>query len=335
MIKKLWIVLWCIILTIPTVKGQKLDCSTAKQPMLALSAQPTNITTPINKTNAPLLPIKPLNAPFQPHFSFGISTGFMHYKGDVYSKLNITSSLSFGASLYLHFTPWLKARASVATGAISGNDSESPDLDHQAQNLNFRTRIQELSLLAEWDFFPWLPEQTSQVAAFIFTGFTFFKHNPQSYNTFANSYLNLRNLNTEGQIPSNYSLTSTAIPIGIGGRYKFAQRWTVALQAGIRFTLTDYIDDVGKGVYPSADVLTNDLSRQYANRTMETRPHLDKLIASKGVVSYTGGDGNVYSTLAGFEPGTQRGRVAGNDKYFMVQLTISTYFGKIPRLLPN
>ncbi len=332
--KQLWTFLWCTVLSISTVFGQNFGLYTLNEPSSGVPIPSTYNFPPNSPTvsSQEKLPFEIQNSPFKPHFGFGLSTGFIHYQGDVYSKLNLGTSLSYGASLYLHFTPWLKARASVAVGSISGNDNESSNLDDQAQNLNFRNRIQELSLLAEWDFFPWLPSQTSKAAAFIFTGFTFFKHNPQSYNTFASSYINLRDLNTEGQ---NYSLTSTAIPIGIGGRYEFAKRWTVSLQAGIRFTLTDYIDDVGKGVYLSADALPNVLSRQYANRTLESRPALPNLITNKGVVSYTGSDGNTYSTLAGFDPGTQRGRVAGNDKYFMVQLTISTYFGRIPRLLPN
>lgn len=329
--KQLWTFLWCTVVSMSTVFGQNLGVYTL--PNLSnhsgYAFSPTSVAIqPTEET----LPFHTKKDVFRPHFGFGLSTGFIHYQGDVYSKFSIGTNLSYGASLYLRFTPWLKARASVAVGSISGNDSESSNLDDQAQNLNFRNRIQELSLLAEWDFFPWLPNQTSKAAAFIFTGLTFFKHNPQSYNAFAISYINLRDLNTEGQ---NYSLTSAAIPIGLGGRYEFAKRWTVSLQAGIRFTLTDYIDDVGKGVYASADALPNSLSRQYANRTLDARPNLSNLITNKGVVTYTGSDGNIYSTLGGFEPGTQRGRVAGNDRYFMVQLTLSTYFGKIPRLLPN
>ncbi|EAY25216.1 hypothetical protein M23134_07953 [Microscilla marina ATCC 23134] len=334
LMQKLWILVWCTMISITTTYGQTIGLHPVSQTSASLSSYPVYgmyAHQSLDQESAKAL----LNKPFRPHFSIGISTGFMHYKGDVYSKLKVGPGLSYGASLYLHFTPWLKARASVAIGSISGNDSESADLDQQAQNLNFRNRIQELSLLAEWDFFPWLPEKPSKFAAFIFTGFTFFKHNPQSFNAFSVTYLNLRNLHTEGQVPSNYSLTSTAIPIGIGGRYRFAKRWTVSLQAGIRFTLTDYIDDVGKGAYPSADALPNALSIQYANRSMESRPGLDQLIASRGVVTYTDSDGSVYTTLKGFEPGTSRGRVAGNDRYFLFQLTISTYFGKIPRLLPN
>lgn len=346
--QKLWLLLWCTIISIPGTYGQQLHQSRlAKQPVLPvrlLEEQPQNDLPGVTivRNNAPLLatygkkrtPLKPSKL-FQPYFSFGISTGLIHYKGDVYSKFKVGTNLTYGASLYLHFKRWLRVRASVATGSVSGNDSQSPDLDQQAQNLNFRNRIQELSLIAEWDVVPWLATENSKVSGFIFAGFTFFKHNPQVYDEFSGAYLNLRDLFTEGQTNANYSLTSTAIPVGVGGRYNFASRWTVSLQAGVRFTFTDYMDDVGKGNYPSLDALPNTLSKKYSNRTLEPHTSLSALKTGRGVFIYTGTDGNSYSSLQGFEPGTLRGRVAGNDLYFLAQITISTYFGKIPRLLPN
>ncbi|HAS40005.1 MAG TPA: hypothetical protein DCS93_05975 [Microscillaceae bacterium] len=315
-----------------------------KQPDLLLweGFKSTN-QSPKNLESKRLGPVKPgletmpfqQKALFAPYFSFGISSGFMHYQGDVYSQFQFGSNITYGASLFLHFTPYLRARASFAVGSIGGNDSQSPDIERRAQNLNFRNRIQELSFTGEFDFFPFMPDKTPKGSGFIYAGFTFFKHNPQSFNEFSNSYLNLRDLTTEGQDLPGYSLTSTAIPLGIGGRFQFAKRWTVSLRGGIRLLLADYVDDVGKGNYPSLDALPSNLSRQYANRTLEPHIDLTRLTNERGVFTYTGTDGNTYRNLAGFEPGTPRGRVAGNDRLFVVQLTISTYFGKIPRLLPN
>lgn len=342
--KKLWMGLWCVMVG-QVLYGQTLlhsRLSTNIEPAIYLNKNQSlakvdgvGQTSFLSEHQVPKgKPFKSTNA-FSPYFSFGISTGFVHYQGDVYSKFRVNTNLSYGASLFLHFMPYLRARASFAVGAISGNDSESPDLERQAQNLNFRNRIQELSLVAEWDFFPWLPEETPKVSGFIYAGFTFFKHNPQTFDDFSSSYLNLRDLTTEGQALPGYSLTSTAIPLGIGARYKFASHWTVSLRGGIRLALTDYLDDVGKGSYPSLDALPNSLSRRYANRTLEPHTSLGVLLGDRGRFVYTGTDGVNYSNLNGFEPGTKRGRVAGNDRYFIVQLTISTYFGKIPRLLPD
>lgn len=343
--QKLWITLCCVLVTIKVVQGQELQQSrlitTTESVLLEKDSQlrqtAPGFATPSTSaefTSVSTMPFKQ-KAPFQPYFSFGISSGFIHYQGDVFSKFQVGSNITYGASLFLHFTPYLRARASFAVGSIGGNDSQSPDIERRAQNLNFRNRVQEFSITGEFDFYPFMPKQRSKASGFVYAGFTFFKHNPQTFDEFSGSYLNLRDLTTEGQALPGYSLTSTAIPLGIGGRFHFAKRWTVSLRGGIRLLLTDYIDDVGKGNYPSLDALPNDLSRQYANRTLQPHPDLSTLTSDRGVFLYTGANGNTYSNLAGFDPGSARGRVAGNDRLFIVQLTISTYFGKIPRLLPN
>jgi len=352
--QKLWITLCCILVVAKSVQGQQLQrhffdvnktsVLKGEQPQLLLLEGVKPISESLeelgSKKSGPIksgLETMPFQqkALFAPYFSFGISSGFMHYQGDVYSKFQFGSNITYGASLFLHFTPYLRARASFAVGSIGGNDSQSPDIERRAQNLNFRNRVQEFSITGEFDFFPFMPDKISKGSGFIYAGFTFFKHNPQTFDEFSASYLNLRELTTEGQALPGYSLTSTAIPLGIGGRFHFAKRWTVSLRGGIRLLLTDYVDDVGKGNYPSLDALPSNLSRQYANRTLEPHMDLTRLTSERGIFTYTGTDGNTYRNLAGFEPGTARGRVAGNDRLFVVQLTISTYFGKIPRLLPN
>ena len=342
--QKLWITLCCTFIVAKAVQGQRLQqrhffdapkTSVLEQKRLNLSSTDLLTTQGGSESlNQVAMPFQ-RKAPFDPYFSFGISSGFIHYQGDIYSKFGFGSNITYGASLFLHFTPYLRARASFAVGSIGGNDSQSPDLERRAQNLNFRNRIQEFSITGEFDFFPFMPDHTTKASGFVYAGFTFFKHNPQTFDEFSGSYLNLRDLTTEGQDLPGYSLTSTAIPLGIGGRFHFAKRWTVSLRGGIRLLLTDFVDDVGQGNYPSLDELPSNLSRQYANRTLEPSPDLATLTSERGVFLYTGSDGNTYRNLAGFEPGTPRGRVAGNDRLFMVQLTISTYFGKIPRLLPN
>jgi hypothetical protein len=63
----------------------------------------------------------------------------------------------------------------------------------------------------------------------------------------------LQPLHTEGQGQPErdkpYSLVTLAIPMGFGVRYKLNDNFNIGAEIGLRYTFTDYLDDVGGGTY--------------------------------------------------------------------------------------
>ncbi|MFB1004335.1 MAG: DUF6089 family protein, partial [Bacteroidia bacterium] len=63
-------------------------------------------------------------------------------------------------------------------------------------------------------------------------------------------WIELQPLATEGQETTEfndrkrYALTQIAIPLGGGLKFKLNHMWTLGVEYGVRFTFTDYIDDV-------------------------------------------------------------------------------------------
>ena len=51
-----------------------------------------------------------------------------------------------------------------------------------------------------------------------------------------------------------YRLTEVAIPMGLGVKYRLTERFILGLDAGLRKTFTDYLDDVS-GTYVNNDDL--------------------------------------------------------------------------------
>ena len=58
-------------------------------------------------------------------------------------------------------------------------------------------------------------------------------------------------------LPDPYSLWQIAVPFGVGMRFRLSYMWDLKLEAGLRKTFTDYLDDVS-GNYAPSGVLLNE-----------------------------------------------------------------------------
>ena len=112
--------------------------------------------------------------------------------------------------------------------------------------------------------------RSSGTIPYLFAGISVFKYNPEaqfiydpnsphltrpnsSYNLLQDrdgDYVELQPLGTEGQETTEfnerkrYNLTQIGLPVGFGFKFKLSTQWTLGLEYGIRFTFTDYLDDV-------------------------------------------------------------------------------------------
>lgn len=206
---------------------------------------------------------------------------------------------------------------------ISGHDNLTREPFRQNRNLSFRSNIYELS--AQFELFLTKEQQghlykiknakgmkSYDMQAYAFVGFGGFYYNPKAkYN---NRWVSLQPLGTEGQGlpggPKKYSRVSICIPYGIGAKYALDRDWSIGLEAGVRKTFTDYIDDVST-VYYDKQALTAAHGKVSAALS---DPSLAKMPPE-----YGGNKTSAQQTAAG----QQRGDPKDKDAYMFINVTIA------------
>ena len=161
--------------------------------------------------------------------------------------------------------PRQKIRANLAIGMLYNDDRYG---DWPERLLQFRTPIVELSGMYEYyiireqkkrNRYKWLnlPKKIRYriPPTYLFAGVSAIYFNPQAYTK--GKWHNLHPLHTEGQgLPGynkHYSRIAVAFPVGFGVKFKISPFRSIGVEAGWRFAITDYIDDVGIGRYPSTE----------------------------------------------------------------------------------
>ena len=234
----------------------------------------------------------------------GIMGGISFYHGDLSSD-NFFNSFSRtgamgGAFARYGFSEYLTAKFAINYGRISGDDA---DYDNP-RNLHFRSHVLEFGLTAEWNIMGYHPYNLYKVfSPYLFGGIAITSFKPQA--ELDDEWINLQSLGTEGQgmveFPERkpYSLSDIAFPIGLGFKYAINDKLNVGIEAGVRITLTDYLDDV---------------STTYVNTAL--------LAQSNGELAAA------LSNRSGREvqTGDPRGNPDDNDNYFMAGITVSYNF---------
>ncbi|MFT4031951.1 MAG: outer membrane beta-barrel protein [Siphonobacter sp.] len=225
---------------------------------------------------------------FEPYSSVSFGVGTANYYGELspyHDPINSTFYLmrwNVGGSYTRHFTPRLSGRASLALARLSGDDytfsKNKPEYYYNyIRNLHFRNDIKELSFTGLYNL---IPEGRNfknrpQIMPYVFAGIAVVAHNPKARTPvdMGNDWVSLQPLGTEGQgrpgYAKPYSRITAAIPFGLGIKYKVNQRWDVSIEAGIRFTFTDYIDDVGGSMADPNDLIDNPTALAMSNRSLE------------------------------------------------------------------
>jgi hypothetical protein len=171
------------------------------------------------------------------------------------TRPSFTAGIRYKNSRYVGF------KSALSFGMMYGDDALTKEPIRHNRNLNFRSPVLELSAQVEY----YINKETQghlyriknargkkkldlQSYAFVGVGFLWF--NPQG--KYKGSWVNLRPLSTEGEGlpggPKKYSPFTMSFPFGIGAKYGLDTKWSIGMEVGLHYTLTDYIDDV-HGVY--------------------------------------------------------------------------------------
>lgn len=243
---------------------------------------------------------KPVQAQRSEIGAFG---GVSFYLGELNPTTLFAQPHAAGGIVYRYnLSPRWALKADFIFSKVSGSDALTND--NYARNLSFQSPLTEFSIEAELNFFKLYNEtRKNRFSPYIYAGITLFSFNPKA--ELNGTVYELQSLGTEGQgLPGGpekqYSLTSVAIPFGIGIKCTIGRHIAIGAEWGMRYTFTDYLDDV-RGVYYDNELLREqrgDIVADLADRS--EKPH---------------------------QAGEQRGNTTTTDLYSFAGLTFTVKFG--------
>ncbi|MDZ4750225.1 MAG: DUF6089 family protein [Flavobacteriales bacterium] len=267
------------------------------------------------------------------HIEFGIGTS--NFLGDLggkdavgtndlrdleWSQYHLAGYLGYRYAFHKYFF----GRVNFAYGRLTGDDQLTKEAYRQNRNLNFRSNVFEIDLMAEFQIRlsnkkghqhnlkrtnaetgPW----RIRASYFsVFGGVGLFHFNPKT--NLDGSWIELHPLKTEGQGlpggPKEYKLWQLNIPVGFNFMFRVDRKWMFGIEAMHRYTFTDYVDDVSSSYYNPYDIaLYND----------DGMGDVAAYLSNPSLGLANGGLPDIVTA-----PGQQRGDVRDNDGYFYVVL---------------
>lgn len=241
---------------------------------------------------------------FSVHAQLGLSNYFgdLCPTGDCYtnSKLNLGFGADYRMNDYIFFT------LNAQYYRLDGSDQQSGNTGRFKRNLSFRADNFEISAIGNLEFlnyntFRYLSRREFPISMYAFLGVGMTTNNPKAL--YKGDYVSLRPLETENV---SYSGVTAVIPFGLGIGYKVLDNLAVSVQAGYRYSFSDYLDDVST-TYADPAALKSDLARELAFRG--------------GEVGFDG-----------YGPGSKRGNPASKDGYLLVDFKVSYQLPVVPFL---
>ena len=197
---------------------------------------------------------------------FGIGLGAGQYFGDLNTRSRLNTP-KIAASIFFrkNFGNYIAMRIGASFVQLGYSDQyNTHNTNMYSRNLSFNSKVWELSLQGDFNFFRFMPgEPEYSFTPYITFGAGVFSYDPYAY--LRGEKIFLRPLGTEGQGSSlykdrkQYSSMGISIPFGAGIKYAFNERINIGFEVLHRFTNTDYLDDVSKTyVLPAAFPLNPD-----------------------------------------------------------------------------
>ncbi len=248
------------------------------------------------------------------YFEAGIFAGVSNYQGDLAPNIMEVSGYApaFGAFGRYNFTGHFAVKGHFYKGLLKGSDHNAQiSKGHRTRNLSFQTDLYEIGITAEYNFINYnIATKEHVTTPYVFAGISGVYFNPQA--ELNGQWYDLQPLGTEGQGLSGYDAPyqqfTIGIPAGLGVKFNINEKINVGLEFGIRYTLTDYLDDVSTK-YPDLKILAEekgDFAAALSYRKLEYDPNLVE------------------------DPtGMERGDSSNNDLFFFGGITLSANIGKV------
>lgn len=192
----------------------------------------------------------------------GVTGGVMYYMGDLNPAKHFRFPSPAVGFLYRHnFDHHFSVRGNVVLGRIWADDAKSKNGYQKTRNLRFQSDLIEVSVQGEINFFQFEPGNRKKnfITPFIFGGVGAFYYNPKT--TLSTGTTALRPLGTEGQgtpsRPKAYFPVNACLPFGLGLKWNPFKGAVLMLEWGMRYTFTDYLDDVSTRYAPEEVIALN------------------------------------------------------------------------------
>ena len=249
-------------------------------------------------------------------FSAGI--GATTYHGDLHDIFfdGFTARPNIGIGLRKQLGSQLNLRFDLNWYQIEGSDEKNQELNEREnrnggadsrrpRNLSFRASNFEASLSLLFNLIPVNGSYARRplINPYIMFGIGLSGNNPKAL--FEGEWIALRPLQTE---LVSYSGTLLVVPLGIGVRLKANQYVDVLLEAGRRFTFTDYLDDVS----------TEHVDHARFDDLFGAGSENARLASALSDRSAEGG-------FVAAAPGDDRGNPDKNDAYYIFQIRLEIY----------
>lgn len=180
---------------------------------------------------------------------FGVGLGVARYYGDLSSSSLDRLKLSAGIFFIKQFNNYIGLKISANYAKLGYSDVYSDNAFQKRRNLSFNSSIWEFAASGQFNFFKFMPGiEGFNYTPYVSLGLGVFSYDPYAY-LYGEKYY-LRPLGTEGQGSSvypdrkEYGSMAVCIPIAGGFKYSYNESINFFIEAGYRYTTTDYLDDV-------------------------------------------------------------------------------------------
>jgi opacity protein-like surface antigen len=207
-----------------------------------------------------------------------------------------------------------------AYDSILENVKKSNAIGRYSRNLQFRSYISEVALVAEFHpshVFGLFNEDSyfASLSPYFMGGIAYYHFNPQT--KLNSEWIELQPLHTEGQgfdeypTRKNYKLFQFNFPVGVGFKYQFTSNFNLRLEGLFRISRTDYLDDV---------------STRYIDPALFSKYLSGTALAQALILNNRVRPGTPRPETTA-RPGGIRGHPQNNDHYFTVNLKVGYVFG--------
>ena len=238
----------------------------------------------------------------------GPHVGLSYYMGDLNPTMPFAQAqLQYGGLVRFNYDNRWTFRFDYSRATVTASDEVikwRPE-----RGLNFTSRINDFSLVAEFNFIEYYTGNPKKnVSPYIFGGISVFQYT--AFATVGDQLIDLSDYATEGPVDPNekwyrkmFGKTSSigvSIPFGMGLKFALSRHMAGTVEWRMQKTFTDYLDDVAT-VYPERN--------QHA--------------------VYTAEDGTTYDLTdptGNYIAGQQRGNSAFNDWFGMARVSLTWKF---------
>ena len=235
----------------------------------------------------------------------GPHVGLSYYMGDLNPTIPFAQArLQYGGVVRFNYDNRWTFRFDYSRATVSADDTK---LNWRPERgLNFTTKINDFSLVAEFNFLEYYTGNPKKnMSPYIFGGISVFQYTP--FADYGGTRVNLRDYATEAT-PADAKWYETlfgrsapfglSMLFGMGVKFSLSKRMAATMEWRMQKTFTDYLDDVGT-VYPE----------QHATFTAE--------------------DGKTYDLSdpsGNYQAGQQRGNSSFNDWFGMARVSLTWKF---------